>query len=988
MMNCSSDEDEAEVNELERFDDFTLASSWERFISEIEAVCRRWMADGPKNLLEKGAVLVGNSNELYKTNCELKYDKKSYCMEYYFKEKRKGKVTNWDPTWHHLQLAFGVTEFLIIAPQSASGVVLNSPEASKLLSAVAIAMSNCCSLWPAFVPVHDPSRKAHIGIQNMGTVFTRRFESDCIKSQVPVKLMHLEGLYELFVSKFVTEAENAKSSAGAKGELVQRSQWDDDCPWSEWYSAEDPVKGFDLVTIWSDRTVESSLEMAEIENSSPHEAKMWHLLPIILDITNDGQKVKTVGFASQLSLLVVALEMSFEAQFLEDFVTVDSRAEKLRSSASIPPPTVVARVLKELFHEGAHLHSSVLLTLFPSLSEQSFGANVCWAAAQLSRVDALDLSKGENKSSRAIKGAPAESLFAQFCLNSLWLGNCNIRAIAMLWIEFVREVRWCWEESQPLPRIPVNDTIDLSSCLIHQKLQMLVMCIEKKREANAEFFDATEDKDSVPSYIEEDLPSKPDLTRNMDKKTHRRKRQDDLNDTQEAVNDLNALDVASDRIRRGSAGVAGSMTLLSSCQKMHAPFTQDAPPMTEDIHDERLNAVAAFGDSFSQDLTFHLYRDFSHELGVCVCFWEGVGVFCLLSTIAKDVSYTLVKKTLVDSPDFFFGPIGQYFVPLFSDFSLKDMSAFKAANPDAVFEDFIRWHSPGDWINDDIEGNKISGTRLSSDWPPKGRLSKRMSDHGNFWRKLWNDAPALAAYEQKPLLDPNREGEKILHYLETLRPHQLLEQMVCTAFRASADTLNQASFGDLNQMKSKLNQFYLTMASMLRPLQANQLSQDSDIFEDLKRLCVIFEHVERLTVLAVSLYRKFILTPRLFNAIFSDYYNFYLPRMGKSEVEVDFHKEFDQRQQVWIDERNAIADLFIPPTSNQSWRKVLSMGNLLNGHEPVLREIIFKMCDDISDHHYATHNPLGPQQDVETYRMYIEGTSNDLGVSLSVVSCD
>lgn len=22
-----------------------------------------------------------------------------------------------------------------------------------------------------------------------------------------------------------------------------RTQWDEDCPWSEWYSAEDPVKG-------------------------------------------------------------------------------------------------------------------------------------------------------------------------------------------------------------------------------------------------------------------------------------------------------------------------------------------------------------------------------------------------------------------------------------------------------------------------------------------------------------------------------------------------------------------------------------------------------------------------------------------------------------------------------------------------------------------------------------------------------------------------
>lgn len=38
----------------------------------------------------------------------------------------------------------------------------------------------------------------------MGTVFTQRFETDHIGSQVPVKLMHLEGLYELFISKFVS----------------------------------------------------------------------------------------------------------------------------------------------------------------------------------------------------------------------------------------------------------------------------------------------------------------------------------------------------------------------------------------------------------------------------------------------------------------------------------------------------------------------------------------------------------------------------------------------------------------------------------------------------------------------------------------------------------------------------------------------------------------------------------------------------------------
>ncbi|CAK9164168.1 unnamed protein product [Ilex paraguariensis] len=308
----STREDEDQDEEFECFDDFTLASSWERFISEIEAVCRQWLADGPKNLLEKGAVHLGISKNLYKVKSELKYVMKSYCMEYYF-ETNKGKVADWNSTLHDLQLSFGVKEFLVIAPQSASGVILDAPEASKLLSAVAIALSNCSSLWPAFVPVHDPSRKAYIGIQNMGTVFTRRFEADRIGSQVPVKLMHLEGLYELFISKFAfstldlsmhlfkvqfsmkltyrtipyddddeveaADTETTESGGNPGGDTHNKMQWDDDCPWSEWYSAEDPVKGFELTAIWSEKTIESSLDMAELENVSVHEAENWLIFP-------------------------------------------------------------------------------------------------------------------------------------------------------------------------------------------------------------------------------------------------------------------------------------------------------------------------------------------------------------------------------------------------------------------------------------------------------------------------------------------------------------------------------------------------------------------------------------------------------------------------------------------------------------------------------------------------------------------------------------
>ncbi|KAH9701888.1 Rab3 GTPase-activating protein catalytic subunit [Citrus sinensis] len=900
----SSVDDEAEEEEFERFDDFTLASSWERFISEIEAICRQWLADGSKNLLEKGAIQLDSSKNLYKAKSELKYFMKSYCMEYYFEIKKSGEFTVWDCTLHDLQLCFGVKEFLVIAPQSASGVVLDAPEASKLLSAVAIALSNCSSLWPAFVPVHDPSRDAFIGIQNMGTIFTRRFEADRICSQVPVKLMHLEGLYELFVSKFAystldfsmhvfkvrftmkltyktlpydddddtrgEDVENTEPTDFPGGESGNRTQWDDDCPWSEWYSAEDLVKGFGLVVIWSEKKVEGSFEMAEIENSSPHEAEKWILFPNI-----DSWKGNRIGFASQLLLLIDAFKMSFEAQFMEDFV----------SGVQLP-----------------------------------------------------DFAKGQHRSSRSIKGAPLESLFAQFCLHSLWFGNCNIRAFV-------------WQGKI------------ISFCCMIQ----LAICIEKMRELNEEFQDCIGSNDPSPADIKEDgqavdgsnnlrIPDE-----NFDRNCDSQLTADGLRESGNAVQryTMKPQDVASvdkkpsDFVRRGSVGKVGSMMLLKSYQSMHAPFTQDAPLMTEDMHEERLHAVEAFGNSFLGPIELTMDRQLRWSFKGILSNSNGKFVTCL---------------------------------------AVYDMSAFKAANPDAVFEDFIRWHSPGDWLNDDGKENGPSGIPavedLKENWPPRGRLSQRMSEHGNLWRKIWNEAPAVQASEQKPLLDPNREGEKILHYLETLRPNDLLEQMVCTAFRASADTLNQTNFGALKQMAMKMDQLYITMSSVLKPLQANNLSGDSETIEDLRRLCVVFEHVEKLLTVAASLHRKFLQAPRISEAIFSDFYDFYLPKMGRGSGQEDVQMEFDMKLQLRNHERQLVSNMFMPPTANQSWRKVLSMGNLLNGHEPILREIIFSSSDHVNGGHYAPSTPRAYQQEIETYRMYICGTSNDLRVALSVTSCD
>lgn len=93
------------------------------------------------------------------------------------------------------------------------------------------------------------------------------------------------------------------------------------------------------------------------------------------------------------------------------------------------------------------------------------------------------------------------------------------------------------------------------------------------------------------------------------------------------------------------------------------------------------------------------------------------------------------------------------------------MSAFKAANPDAIFEDFIRWHSPKDWEDEETLDGVDAKDQSETKWPPRGRLSARMSDNANSWRKIWNEAPALSVSNQKPLLDPNREGEKARLYI-------------------------------------------------------------------------------------------------------------------------------------------------------------------------------------------------------------------------------
>lgn len=97
---------------------------------------------------------------------------------------------------------------------------------------------------------------------------------------------------------------------------------------------------------------------------------------------------------------------------------------------------------------------------------------------------------------------------------------------------------------------------------------------------------------------------------------------------------------------------------------------------------------------------------------------------------------------------------------------LSDIESFKAANPRSVVEDFIRWYSPRDWIEEDD---------LDEWGQKKGHLSPRMMiEDNNIWVQMWESAKPVPAHRQKRLFDDTREAEKVLQFLEFRTASQVL----------------------------------------------------------------------------------------------------------------------------------------------------------------------------------------------------------------------
>uniref|UniRef100_A0AAX7U9F6 Rab3 GTPase-activating protein catalytic subunit n=1 Tax=Astatotilapia calliptera TaxID=8154 RepID=A0AAX7U9F6_ASTCA len=362
--------------------------------------------------------------------------------------------------------------------------------------------------------------------------------------------------------------------------------------------------------------------------------------------------------------------------------------------------------------------NSVLLYLFPdaAVEKSDFKNNT-----QLSNSSG---TSEQEKTSDYLKSAPSDSLTYRLalcvCLVNYYYGG--LRAVGHLWQEFVLELRYRWENNHLICGL-AGGAPDLRCCLLHQKFQMLNCCIERKkaRDESHKVPEGKEKEHRVSGACQksrqgpECATSASSSTREMSQGKSWDSWSDSEEEFFECLSDQGETEATQAEGRaEGRLHPHNNMTLLNSAEPLYVPVTQEPAPMTEDLLAEQSEVLTKLGTSAEGT---HLRARMQSA--------------CLLS----------------------------------------DMESFKAVNPGCVLEDFVRWYSPRDYVEEEVVDEK--GNTMVT-----GTLSPRMKIPGNMWVEAWETARVTPARRKKRLFDDTKEAEKVLHYMAMQKPADLARHLL------------------------------------------------------------------------------------------------------------------------------------------------------------------------------------------------------------------
>ncbi|NXK31671.1 RB3GP protein, partial [Piprites chloris] len=819
-----SPQPESEVFEIT---DFTTASEWERFISKVEEVLNDWKLIGVSSgkPLEKGIYTTGTWEE---KSDEISFaDFKFSVTHHYLVQEpsdKDGKEelaedalplpmqdllcmnNDFPPRAHCLVRWYGLREFVVIAPAANNEAVVSESKCNLLLSSVSIALGNTGCQVPLFVQIHQKWRRMYVG-ECQGPGVRTDFEMVHLR-KVPSQYTHLSGLLEIFKTKIgcpLTPLPPISMAIRLTYVLQDWQQyfWPQQPPDIDalvggevgglefgklpFGACEDPISELHLATTWPhlaegiivDNDVYSDLDPMQAPQWSVRVRKAENPQCLLGDFLTEFFKL----CRRKESTDEILGRSAFEEEGKE-VADITHALSKLTEPAPVPihklsVTNMVHSAKKKIRkHRGVDesplnndVLNTILLFLFPDAADKL--ADGFESRANTSAGNNPPPENEDYNLFSQFKSAPSDSLTYKLalCLCMINFYHGGVKGVAHLWQEFVLEMRYRWENNYLIPGL-ANGSPDLRCCLLHQKLQMLNCCIERKKARDEGKRGSGSDRS--PGAFGDGAKGAEHSGDNPDKEKEFGKSWESWSDSEdeffECLSDTE--DLKGNGQENGKKGGAkegnkepvnlkpegrlhphGKLMLLHPGEPLYVPITQEPAPMTEDLLEEQSEVLAKLGTSAEGA---HLRARMQSA--------------CLLS----------------------------------------DMESFKAANPGCCLEDFVRWYSPRDYIEEEVldeKGNKVI----------KGELSARMKIPSNMWVEAWETAKPIPARRQKRLFDDTREAEKVLHYLAVQKPADLARHLLpCIIHAAVLKVKDEEALEDISSVKKIIKQIISHSSKVLR----------------------------------------------------------------------------------------------------------------------------------------------------------------------------
>ncbi|XP_068973563.1 rab3 GTPase-activating protein catalytic subunit isoform X1 [Bombus flavifrons] len=736
--------------------DFTTASEWEVFIARLEEIMHEWKLPNTKigPCLKSGNFV----NCAWEENFEkLHFADAEFTLKHYklklddentdnlLEESEEEKVQCHKDALNasndfaridgnHLEIAcyYGIREFLVLQSTKRDSV-MDETKIRILLSSLAIAATNANCDIPTLVQVQEPWQKMYLGT-SIGKGICTHFDMVHLK-KVPSHCKYLTGLLALFKQKVGegcgTRLDPVMTSVRFSYLLKDwtNSTWTQEPPDFDFMQGEtlgvaelgklpfgatyDPIAELHLYTTWPEMSENVVVDSEGFTDLEPQSAPEWSV-----QVKMDSSPACLLG-EYLTDFLYQCNNQKTIVELLGDAVTYSQQEDQALSSvfnilteSKIPTiSTVVSKATTNKKNKNVEgpipeeILLSILYFLFPDAEENT---KTPYGDLTTCNIDE-DQWKG-------VKTCAMDSLVWRLAIVAAhcthYLGGAT--ALAQLWYEFVQEIRFRWERSILISGVSPGFPDSVRTCILHQKLQMMNCCIEKKkaREEMAHKSQSadTDEFETAESEEEEFFECTSEEPANEDDSSSR------------------AQQKATHLLWNKPAGRLAkhpSLKLIQTGDPLYLPITQDPVPKTEDQLEEDAQVMMQLGTS-------------KH---------------------ASEMRARLMSASL-----------------------LSDMESFKAANPGAVLEDFIRWYSPRDWIEEDV----------TDEWgQPKGHLSARMLIPNNPWSTTWSSALPVPAHRQKRLFDDTREAEKALHFLSTKRIGQIAQLLLPALTHAALYTLSE-----------------------------------------------------------------------------------------------------------------------------------------------------------------------------------------------------